>query len=86
MDWCRIFIMPGTWNVSSSHPLNIVIILLSDDIFRSYWPASGSAHCKMRGMIYFRMEIHPPFRHGHQQIFLMKVELLWFSEMKIRSF
>ena len=43
MDWCRIFIMPGTWNVSSSHPLHIVIILLSDDIFRGYWPASGSA-------------------------------------------
>ena len=36
-------------------------------------------HCKMRGMIYFRMEIHPPFRHGHQLIFLIKVELFWYS-------
>ena len=25
------------------------------------------------------------FRHGHQLIFLIKVELFWYSEMKIRS-
>ena len=41
-------------------------------------------HCKLRGIIYFRMEIQPPFRHAHQQIFLMKVELFWCSWMKGR--
>ena len=43
-------------------------------------------HCEVRGIISSGKEIHSPFRHGHQQIFLMKVELFWYSEMKIRSF
>ena len=39
-------------------------------------------HCEMRDIISFRMEIHSPFRHGHQLIFFMKVELFWNFEMK----
>ena len=54
------------------------------------WPAAVTVdrvlHCEVRSIISLGKEIHSPFRHGHQQIFLMKVELFWYSEMKIRSF
>ena len=37
---------------------------------------------KICGMIYSRSEIQSPFRNGHKLIFLMKVEVFWYSEMK----
>ena len=45
-----------------------------------------STHYKICGMISSRSESEPTIRHGHQLIFLMKVDWFWCSEMKIRSF
>ena len=53
---------------------------------RHWWVFCSLLHYKIFGMISFRMEIQSPFRHGHQLILLLKVELFWYSEMKIRSF
>ena len=43
---------------------------------------SSAGHCEVRGIISAGNEIHSPFRHGHQLIFLMKVELFDVLEWK----
>ena len=54
---------------------NVIIYLI-------YANMIGVCHYKIRGIIYSRSEIQSPVRHGHQLIFLMKVELFWCSWMK----
>ena len=41
-------------------------------------------HYKLCGMISSRSLSEPTIRHGHQLIFLMKVDWFWYSEMKRR--
>ena len=52
------------------------------------WAEAGTwwltGHYKICGMISSRSESEPTIRHGHQLIFLMKVDWFWCSEMKRR--
>ena len=41
--------------------------------------AGQRPHYEFCGMIYYWKESAPTFRHGHQLIFLMRVELFWCS-------